>query len=92
MCSLDICFCFSSFRSSNSLFVFLFLLFSSLLSPNLVLSQHIPAIEKEIAETTLPSDPGDARKALKSILDKYQSLTEKHTQTSILEANSEKIK
>lgn len=55
-------------------------------------SKFLPEIENEIANAEIPNDPVESRKALKNILDKYQSLSGKNPHQSFLEANSENIK
>lgn len=52
----------------------------------------MPEVEKEIVTADIPNDPVNSRKTLKAILDKYQSISGKTGQHSILQENSDNIK
>jgi hypothetical protein len=56
-------------------------------------SELIPKIEDEITNSDIPSDPVNSRKAIRAILDKYQSLSGgKPEEPSKIEKNKDSIK
>lgn len=62
------------------------------IATHFIQTKFISEVETEIASSNIPEDPVGSRKALKAILDKYQALSGKIGQQSLLQDNQETIK
>eukprot|EP00599_Poterioochromonas_sp_BG-1_P006734 CAMPEP_0173133486 /NCGR_PEP_ID=MMETSP1105-20130129/756_1 /TAXON_ID=2985 /ORGANISM="Ochromonas sp., Strain BG-1" /LENGTH=398 /DNA_ID=CAMNT_0014045165 /DNA_START=218 /DNA_END=1414 /DNA_ORIENTATION=- len=62
------------------------------IATHFIQTKYLPEVEKEIVTADIPNDPVNSRKTLKAILDKYQSISGKTGQHSILQENSDNIK